>query len=71
MSLLRFTPIIRLLREICCYNLELKFERQLDRARTTDLVQRIDATVGADSGSEALGHAEVEIGSSYDAGFTA
>ncbi len=39
MSLLQFTPIIRLLREMCCYNLELQLERQLDRARSADLLQ--------------------------------
>ena len=38
MSLLQFTPIIRLLREMCCYNLELELERQLDRARAADLL---------------------------------
>jgi len=43
MSLLQFTSIIRLLREMCCYNLELQLERQLDRARAADLVQRIQA----------------------------
>ena len=45
MSLLQFTPIIRLLREMCCYNLELQLERQLDRARAADLVERIEAAV--------------------------
>src|SRR5271157_2524601 len=43
MSLLQFTPIIRLLRDMCCYNLELQLERQLDRAGTADLIQRIQA----------------------------
>ena len=43
MSLLQFTPIIRLLREMCCYNLELQLQRQLDRARAADLIQRIEA----------------------------
>jgi hypothetical protein len=40
MSLLQFTPIIRVLREMWCYNLELQLERQLDRARAPDLVLR-------------------------------
>ena len=47
MSLLQFTPIIRLLREMCCYNLELQLQRQLDRARAADLVQRVEAAVCA------------------------
>jgi hypothetical protein len=47
MSLLQFTPIVRLLREICCYHLELQLERQLDRTRAADLVQRIEAAFGA------------------------
>ena len=47
MSLLQFTPIIRLLREMCCYNLELQLERELDRARAADLVERIEAAVRA------------------------
>ena len=38
MSLLQFTPIIRLIREMCCYNLELQLERQLDRTRAANLV---------------------------------
>jgi hypothetical protein len=44
MFLLQFTPIIRLLREMCCYNLELQLERELDRTRCTDLIQRIEAS---------------------------
>src|SRR5271165_6605438 len=43
MSLLQFTPIIRLLRDMCCYNLELQLQRQLDRARPANLIQRIQA----------------------------
>ena len=43
MSLLQFTAIIRLSREMCCYNLELQLQRQLDRAETADLIQRIQA----------------------------
>ena len=45
MSLLQFTPIIRLLREMCYYNLELQLERELDRTRAADLVQRIEGAV--------------------------
>jgi hypothetical protein len=30
MSVLQFTPTIRVLGEMCCYNLELQLERQLD-----------------------------------------
>ena len=41
MSVLRFTPTIRVLGEMCCYNLELQLERELDRARPADLVERI------------------------------
>jgi hypothetical protein len=37
MSVLQFTPTIRVLGEKCCYNLELQLERELDRARAPDL----------------------------------
>ncbi len=41
MSLLQFTPIIRLFREMCCYNLELQLERQLDPGRVATWYRRI------------------------------
>ncbi len=44
MSLLQFTPTIRVLGEMCFYNSELQLERQLDRARAADLVQVIEAS---------------------------
>ena len=47
MSLLQFTPIIRLAREMCFYNLKLQLERELDRARATDLVEGVEAAVRA------------------------
>jgi hypothetical protein len=47
MSVLQFTPIIRLLGEMCCYNLELQLERELDRARAADLVERVEAAIRA------------------------
>ena len=47
MSVLQFTPTIRVLREKCCCNLELQLKRKLDRARAADLVQRIQAAVRA------------------------
>ena len=47
MSVLQFTSTIRVLGEMCCYNLELQLERELDRARAADLVQRVQAPVGA------------------------
>ena len=45
MSLLQLTPIIRLPREMCCYDLKLQLERQLDRTRAADLVQGIEAAI--------------------------
>jgi len=45
MSVLQFTPTIRVLGEMCCYNLELQLERESDRARAANLVQRVEAAV--------------------------
>ena len=56
MSLLQFTPIIRLLGEMCCYNLELQLERQLNRARAADLVQGIEATALAATAEVVVQH---------------
>jgi hypothetical protein len=43
MSVLQFTPTIRVLREMFCYNLEMQLERAFDRGRTANLVQGIEA----------------------------
>jgi hypothetical protein len=53
MSVLQFTPTIRVLREMCCYNLELQLERELDRARASDLLQGVEAS-GRAAGAEAV-----------------
>jgi hypothetical protein len=45
MSLLQFTPIIRVPREMWCYNLELQLERELDRTRAADLIERVETCV--------------------------
>ena len=47
MCVLQFTPTIRVPGEMCFYNSELQLERELDRARAADLVQRVQAPVGA------------------------
>jgi hypothetical protein len=43
MSLLLFTSIIRVHREMCCYNLELQLQCQLDRARAANLIERVES----------------------------
>jgi hypothetical protein len=53
MSLVQFTTIIPVLREMRCYNLELQPERELDRARAADLVQGVEAA-GRAAGAEAV-----------------
>jgi hypothetical protein len=55
MSLLQFTAIIRLFREMCWYNSELQLERQLDRARAADLTGTAEGTTAKVAAIRALG----------------